>query len=445
MVSTNTLANLTVYADSVLDKAGIPANGRTEYDIRKIPAFMAESIFSQSKEIPIKHLRYCVIDEEYYEQLEKNGLEDSIEHQQAYSNGLSNEESFRLFKKNGFDKQYCPALISIGIMYDMQSEDMPGHDETGYSFDVDTSKQIEHCLEEVFGAGNVYVPGYILEPEEATGAWHRLMVMGQHYFENNSSRIFYGKWEEQKNYPKSAKDNIVYLQMYVPIVFKGIFSSNIFTQKEKYEEEDRVLYPFRQEISEYTKNGLSGRMQDLIQNAMKNSDAYIESIAVGNQILFPKSEYIAKDMRRSMDVFAEKLNNIDSDEYIHLFESLSPSQKRQSMKLISFLKSLKMESVITFSYKTEGHENDPASDETASFFGPYLNEREVLAAITKFLQEGTIAIIRTSSYDEFHENIYAFCNNNGKMVGLRPKDIRQALSPTSDPEKDIYKRMPIFF
>ena len=52
---------------------------------------------------------------------------------------------------------------------------------------------------------------------------------------------------------------------------------------------------------------------------------------------------------------------------------------------------------------------------------------------------------RTTSYDDLHENIYAFCNNNRKMVGLRTKEIRQALYETSDQGKDKFKRMPVFF
>lgn len=153
-------------------------------------------------------IRPVVIDEEYYEYLNKAKLEDTQQHRLQYITSFSDENAKRLLKKNRLN--WALTVFTIPICVIMES---PFSEETFFSLDKE-KEQMTNILETVYGKGNVYVPGYICHANYLKDCEDDLLQQAYTYFHDGVETTI-GKYKRQLN---NRTANIAFY--FVPFIVK---------------------------------------------------------------------------------------------------------------------------------------------------------------------------------------------------------------------------------
>ena len=160
--------------------------------------------------------RVVTIDDEYFEWLKKEGLENTRENRMDYINHVVDDDNAtRLMKKHGWDVEYFTLGIPLVVFH--SKDNIPKY--TRYMFQADVVKKLKEYLEKIFGQGNIFLSRYILNLEDYPENAERFQDIAKISFESGAT-VQLGKWEEQHVDEESGIQLLI-----IPFVFRHTFES----------------------------------------------------------------------------------------------------------------------------------------------------------------------------------------------------------------------------
>ena len=177
----------------------------------------------------------AVIDEEYEKWAERNGAERCVDTMEEYAVFKSHEELLKLLKKHEYNMTYevnaIPLVYFRKNLFSGPTELRLKKAEISY---------LKEYLESIFGKGNVYVPGYVMKPEDYIHMDMILAADAKRYFDTGK-KTFSQKYAQQK-YPSRGVNNGTLM---VPFVLKHEENRAGFTYSELTSDTDPLNFGYR--------------------------------------------------------------------------------------------------------------------------------------------------------------------------------------------------------
>ena len=120
-----------------------------------------------------------IIDDQYFEWLERENKENTPENRILYGVSLTKEERIELIKKNHMDRAYTTLCIALSCIDENPKK------EYKFKLSKKTRKELTNYLGKIFGKNKVYVPGYVLQQRDFVNIDYMFTNMTKVYVENN--------------------------------------------------------------------------------------------------------------------------------------------------------------------------------------------------------------------------------------------------------------------
>ena len=142
---------------------------------------------------------FVPIDKHYFKWLEENNKTDSLKTKGEYCQSLTDDEIYELMKENEWDEEY--EIVGIPL-YAINSK-LEEIAKTYYKIEPELKEDLNNYLENIYGQGNVFIPGYILTQNDFFQDERDFIQIAKLHFKKNTNVRFI-KWEEQRYNNKVA-------------------------------------------------------------------------------------------------------------------------------------------------------------------------------------------------------------------------------------------------
>ena len=132
------------------------------------------------------------IDKNYYKWVEDNKRIDNILTKNEYCKNLDNDTIYKLMEENGWTEEYS----ILGIPIYMINTGMKEIKKTDFKLEQELKQNLTLYLENIYGEGNVFLPGYILTQNDFFNNERDFLQLAKLYFKQNTNVKFI-KFEEQ--------------------------------------------------------------------------------------------------------------------------------------------------------------------------------------------------------------------------------------------------------
>lgn len=157
----------------------------------------------------VEKVKIVPIDDEYFKWLEETGTENTTERRAEYD--MPDDKAEELLKKYHLNRDnHLMAFVSAVF----------SENEYKMSLSDETQSVIRNCLNRVYGAENVWFPGYIMDIDNFEEKFDKLMDMGSEYFE--SRRVI--RLDSCKDGMMEEKDLTFVI---IPFMVKGTCSASV--------------------------------------------------------------------------------------------------------------------------------------------------------------------------------------------------------------------------
>lgn len=181
--------------------------------------YMIYEKISKNKRLKdIRAIRAVPIDTEYKEWLNKTGMRDCPSSEDKFNLSLSNQQCYELIKKYGWDKEYHLLYLPVFIIYNE-----PLLKDTEYKLPKDVNDCFQAYLEKIYGIGNIWLPGYVMNATELKTNSERFMEYAEGYFEKGQN-IRLGRWDTQH-----VERNAIFQLLVIPFIYRRVHTSAVFT------------------------------------------------------------------------------------------------------------------------------------------------------------------------------------------------------------------------
>ena len=139
------------------------------------------------------------IDDAYYKWLDDEKKIDNDVNKNLYINSLSDEEIFERMKVNEWDEEY--EIVGIPV-YAINAK-LEERRKTFYKIEDEVKSDLNSFLENIYGKGNIYIPGYMLTQNDFFKGERDFIQMAKLHFKKNTN-VRFTDWEEQRYSNKVA-------------------------------------------------------------------------------------------------------------------------------------------------------------------------------------------------------------------------------------------------
>lgn len=202
-----------------------PNSNEKDWKNTIIPESLTEFLYVLYKKISknkrlkeIRAIRAVPIGTEYKEWLNKTGTQSSPSAENTFALSLSNQQCYELIKKYGWDKEYHLLYLPVFVVHNE-----PSQNDTEYKLTEDVKKCFQSYLEKIYGAGNLWLPGYVMNATELEENSERFMEYAKEYFERGNN-IRLGRWDTQH-----TEENTMFQLLVIPFVYRRVHTSAVFT------------------------------------------------------------------------------------------------------------------------------------------------------------------------------------------------------------------------
>ncbi len=179
--------------------------------------------FYLEKEQAFPKLRIITIDDEYLNWLEQNGEKHSDDSLSRYIDmERTDEEAYRLLKKNGCHKDYIQMGLPV-IIFNQKG----GRTVSDYKLSKETTEKLRTYLEQVYVGKRVFLSGQLMEVEDYFDEPGMYLNIAKEWFESGQA-IKVGKWDAQRHGNKKIN---VY-ELVIPFVVCREYKSAVFDYDE---------------------------------------------------------------------------------------------------------------------------------------------------------------------------------------------------------------------
>ena len=185
-------------------------------------------------------IRLITLGQEYLDWIKKHGLKNTEESRIKYINELSLQDADRVMKKYRYDRVLTLSCFFVSLA-SVNYSVLPR--KTMFQLKKEDKERITEILEEVYGEGNVYVPGCIVKPDVYTMQKDRFAEMAIDYFENGKEPNI-DRWKEQKFLPGTNMSAVV-----VPVFLWDMIDTCMISVEQYAYESDQTMY-YNNELSD---------------------------------------------------------------------------------------------------------------------------------------------------------------------------------------------------
>ena len=167
-----------------------------------------------------ENFKIVTIDDEYFKWLNDNNLKNTSENRNKYANSIDEENALRLLEKNELNYIYTSIAMPVCIY-------SPSIIKKNLSLKLTDKiiKDLNNYLNEVFEDCDIFLPGYIVRPDELFDNVDVLYELADNYF--ISKKWEHKDWNIQK---LSGRTNLVPLM--IPFLLRGKVNSAIISKDE---------------------------------------------------------------------------------------------------------------------------------------------------------------------------------------------------------------------
>lgn len=184
----------------------------------------------------IEEIHIITLDEEYFDWLEKEGLENTEDSRKLYR--VPEKDSDRLMRKHRMDRDYKVMFLPVSTFLKGNVKE--------YVLSQNTAGKIREYLRNVYGKGNVWFPGYVLNCQNLLFDISKFQRIGVTCMEEKK-KISLGEYEsaEVKNAASENWDEtfINPTLTLLPFLVKGTFDRSVIRLNEKEEEAVEADFP----------------------------------------------------------------------------------------------------------------------------------------------------------------------------------------------------------
>ena len=170
-------------------------------------------------------VKSVVIDDFFENWIKEKKIEPSIKAVNEYMAQITDDEATKLLKKNHLNMNLSLCSLPFVIMGDTSIEDKH------YKLTQECAKEIQDIIEDVYGAGNVWIPGIVTTIDDLDCKKTDVLNKACRYFAGKDDIVFNDKYSTQTN-----KNKTRFFTLCIPIVIKNEFESCVYTIDELYNE-----------------------------------------------------------------------------------------------------------------------------------------------------------------------------------------------------------------
>ena len=155
---------------------------QTKYMMRRCIDYMSESMDFQKELSSKANIRIAMMDDEFFDYLKENNLENTEEVRVGYASNLSNEDCERLLKKHNMDIEYLPMCLHIPIFITNPTK------EINVNVNENIRNELKKYLESIY-KNEVFVANKIVKIDTFYNEYNSLNKAAENYFKTGSDMI----------------------------------------------------------------------------------------------------------------------------------------------------------------------------------------------------------------------------------------------------------------
>ena len=181
----------------------------------------------------IDAIRLVTLGQEYLDWLKENGLKNNEKNRIKYINSIDTDEADQIMKKYHYDRVLSTSAFFVSLKGEGFSN-MPR--KTVFRLEKEDKERITEILENIYGEGNVYVPGCIVKPDVYILQRERFEQMALDYFVDGKESDV-KRWMEQKFAPDTNISAVV-----IPVFLWDEIDSCVISAAQYTYEGDQTTY-----------------------------------------------------------------------------------------------------------------------------------------------------------------------------------------------------------